>query len=60
MKSGYKSSEFWLTMPGALALIEAAQSFESETVQIVGMAGAAACIMWYTFKRTTLKQGGAA
>jgi hypothetical protein len=54
-KPGYKTTEFWTSVPGAAALIQAADSFENPWVQGIAVAGAAAVLIWYTAKRTDLK-----
>lgn len=59
-KPGYKSTEFWASIPGAAALIETAQSLENPYVQGIAIAGAVVLVVWYTAKRTDLKSGGAA
>lgn len=59
VKPGYKSTEFWSSIPGAAALIESADHFENPWVQGACVVGAAAVLIWYTAKRTEAKSGGA-
>lgn len=54
-KPGYKTTEFWSAIPGAAALIQSAEKFESPWVQGIAVAGAAVCICWYTYSRSMVK-----
>jgi len=56
-KSGFKSSEFWTSVPGAAALIQTAQELENVWIQGIAVTGATLCVLWYTYQRTQLKAG---